>query len=77
MLMLRKQMNKQTKKTELDIISTENKLMVARGERGGDMGKMGEGKWEIQDSNHGMKKSQEQKLQHKENSQWYYNSTVL
>ena len=34
-------------------------MMIGRGEVGGELGKMGEGEWEIQASNYGMTKSQE------------------
>ena len=37
-------MNEQTK-SRIRPINTENKLMVARGKRGGEMCKMGEGEW--------------------------------
>lgn len=40
------------------------------------MRKIGEGKWEIKSSRYGMDKAWEQKAQHKEYSQWYYNHTV-
>ena len=46
-----------------------NKLMVARGKRGGRMGNIGEGEWEIQPSSYGINKSWEQKAQPKECSQ--------
>lgn len=35
-------------------INTENKLRVATGKRGGMMGKMEEGEWEIQASSYGI-----------------------
>ena len=50
-------MNKQTK-SRIRPINTENKLMVARGERV-EMGKMGKGEWVIQASHYAMRKSQE------------------
>ena len=51
-------MNTQTK-SRIRTINTENKLMVARRDSGTEMGKMGEGQWEIQASSYGMSKSQE------------------
>ena len=50
-------MNKQTKR-RIRPINTENRLIVAKGERTQD-GQMGEGDWEIQASSCGMNKSQE------------------
>ena len=45
------------KKSRMKPINTENTLMVARGEVGGGMGKMGEGEWGIQASSYGIHKS--------------------
>ena len=45
-------------------------------ERGGGMGEMGEGDWEIQASSYGMKKSWEQKARHREYSQLYGHKVV-
>ena len=54
------QVNKQrNKKSIIRPINTENRLMVARGERGGRIGKMGAGELETQASSYGMNKSQE------------------
>ena len=50
--------NKQSKR-KIRPINTEDKLMVARGEGYGGMGKMGEGKWEIHASSYRMNKLQE------------------
>ena len=50
-------MNKQTK-SRIRPVSTENKLMAARG-KGWGMDKMDEGEWEIRTSGYGMNKSQE------------------
>ena len=52
----KKQMKKQTK-SRIRAINTENKLMVPGGIRGGGMGKVSKGKWEIQASSYGMNKS--------------------
>ena len=49
-------MNEQTK-SRTRPVNTENKLMVAKGEAGGERHKTGEGEWEIQASSHGMSKS--------------------
>ena len=50
-------MNKQ----KIISINTENKLMIERGEEDGKMGKMGKGDQELQASNYGVNKSQNQK----------------
>ena len=39
-------------------INTENQVVIASGEEGGGMGKMGEREWEVQASSFVMKKSQ-------------------
>lgn len=52
------------------LVSTENQLMVAKGEEGGGYGQMAEGEWEVQASSHGMIKSWDEKYS-TENSQWY------
>lgn len=41
-------------KSRISPVNTENKLMNARGEEGGGMGKMGEGETEIQASSCGL-----------------------
>jgi len=38
------------------------------------LGQVAEGEWEVQTSSYGMNKSWEEKIQHKEYSQWYCNS---
>ena len=57
---LKQQMNKQTK-NKTRPTNTENKLIIARGEGFGRLGKMGEGHRGYSD---GMTKSQEKKTQH-------------
>lgn len=49
-------MGKQTK-SRIRPVSTENKSLVARGEGGGRLDKMGEGEWKTQTSNYEMSKS--------------------
>ena len=48
-----KWISKQTK-SRTRVINIENKLMIARGEGSGRMGKMSEGEWEIQASSCGI-----------------------
>lgn len=50
--------------------------MLARGKGGKKMGKMGKREREIQGSSLGMNRLLEQKVQHREYSQWYCNSTA-
>lgn len=71
---LTKQMNKQTHERQYQTYKYREQIVGCqrRGREG--VGKVGEGKWEIQVSSHGMNKSWGQKVQHREYNQWYRNS---
>ena len=58
------------------LIDTENKLMVARGEGGKHVGKIGEGDQEVKTSSYKINKSWGCNAQHREHSQQYCNSFV-